>query len=116
MVYTGRISIQDDWCVSGDTPLANITVYLYGGPTVLSTVTDSEGFYVFENVTPGPRYSTYVVEPLCPPTPSPSITQSDHPSLSPSGSSTTTRALLLVSDSLTKPGAQVYRKVFTLHG
>lgn len=109
IVVTNRLPITDD-CAPGDLPLANVTVYLYGGPTVLSTVTDSEGFYRFENLLPGPRYSVYIATPTCTPTPSPSIVQSDQPSVSPSGGSTTTRALLMVSDSLTKSGAQVYHK------
>ena len=82
MVITNRDPIIDP-CVPGDIPLANVTVYLYGGPTVLTEKTDIDGFYRFEDLPPG-RYSVYVAYPSCSPTVGPSKSPSVYPSASPS--------------------------------
>lgn len=62
-MITNRVAVTDP-CLPGDVPLVNATVYLYGGPTVLTTVTDSYGYYIFENLPPG-RYAVDIVYPTC---------------------------------------------------
>jgi len=104
MVVTNRIAVIDE-CSPGNVPLANVTVYLYGGPTVLTTQTDVDGFYRFEDLPPG-RYSVFIDRPTCTPSSSPS----KHPSNPPSSTGNVRELRAHADNSNVKTDTHVFHK------